>query len=206
MVSDAQTAQAPPPKAPSASSVAKDAPTAAAAAGAPGGSARKRNIAAVAGNSRKGGEGREELGIRPARKFQKFVEYDFSKMTDTKGGFLSAEDDPHSTLAALDLQDKPARMSLEDWAKHQLRVKLMKEKVGPFEPAISAFDEKEGQKTCFDCGSLEIDWKWLEVFGCRVCAKCKDEKPDKYSLLTKTECRQDYLLTDRKGFPHPMFL
>jgi DNA-repair protein complementing XP-A cells len=154
----------------------------------------------MAGNSRKGGENREELGIRPARKFQKFVEYDFSKMTDTKGGFLSTDDDPHSTLAALELQDKPAHMSLEDWSKHQLRLKLMREKTGPFEPGLNALDGgMDASKTCFDCGSWEIDWKWLEVFGCRVCSKCKDDKPEKYSLLTKTECRQDYLLTDRKA-------
>jgi DNA-repair protein complementing XP-A cells len=29
-----------------------------------------------------------------------------------------------------------------------------------------------------------------------VCNKCKNEKPEKYSLLTKTECKEDYLLTD----------
>lgn len=32
--------------------------------------------------------------IKPARNFTKFVDYDFSKMTDTKGGFLTEEDDP----------------------------------------------------------------------------------------------------------------
>ena len=51
-------------------------------------------------------------------------------------------------------------------------------------------------KTCRECGSLEIDWKWEEVFGCAVCSACKDKLPEKYSLLTKTEAREDYLLTE----------
>lgn len=52
-----------------------------------------------------------------------------------------------------------------------------------------------------------------QVFSIRVCKKCKEKFPEKYSLLTKTECKevsprvglqsfgqligsQDYLLTD----------
>ena len=42
----------------------------------------------------------------------------------------------------------------------------------------------------------DIDWKWEEIFKCAVCNTCKDKFPDKYSLLTKTEAREDYLLTD----------
>jgi len=32
-----------------------------------------------------------------------------------------------------------------------------------------------------------------------ICHACKDKYPDKYSLLTKTEAREDYLLTDRES-------
>jgi len=35
-----------------------------------------------------------------------------------------------------------------------------------------------------------------KFFGSLVCNKCKNEKTEKYSLLTKTECKEDYLLTD----------
>ncbi|KAK6340635.1 hypothetical protein TWF696_008959 [Orbilia brochopaga] len=129
--------------------------------------------------------------IQPARKFQKYVEYDFSKMQDTKGGFISVADDPQSLLAAAEAAGKPANMTLEDWDKQQLKKRLQKEKQGAFEPAIL-----KGGKQCFECDSLELDWKFLEVFGARVCGKCKEKLPDKYSLLTKTECREDYLLTD----------
>lgn len=132
------------------------------------------------------------------KKFTKFVEYDLSKMTDTKGGFMSTDDDPHSVLSAENLSDKPPGMTLEEWARHQKRKKLLKEKQGAFAPAISALDEPDENKACWECKAPEIDWKWKETFGCRVCEKCKKDNPEKYSLLTKTEAREDYMLTDRK--------
>jgi len=49
---------------------------------------------------------------------------------------------------------------------------------------------------CRECNSLEIDHQFSKVFGIRVCKRCKEKCPEKYSLLTKTECKEDYLLTD----------
>lgn len=68
---------------------------------------------------------------------------------------------------------------------------------------------------CKECESIDIDHLFKRVFGLLVCEKCKAEHPEKYSLLTKTECKevcgllsayttsasrplQDYLLTDRE--------
>ena len=120
-------------------------------------------------------------------------------MTDTKGGFLTQEDDPHNKALhapGSSKEEKPANMTLQEWERQQLLRSLRKTKAGPFEPGISAL-KKEESKECVECGSLEIDWTWEEVFGCRVCNTCKEKLPDKYSLLTKTEAREDYLLTDR---------
>lgn len=141
--------------------------------------------------------------IQPARNFTKYVEYDFSKMTDTKGGFLTQEDDPHNkVMHAEDLEGKPAGMTLKEWERQQLLRSLRNQKAGPFEPGISLIskdEDGEGElKKCRECGVLEIDWKWDEIFGCRICNPCKEKYPDKYSLLTKTEAKEDYLLTDRK--------
>lgn len=47
------------------------------------------------------------------------------------------------------------------------------------------------------CKSMELDLQMRAVFKVYVCGKCKGERPDEYSLLTKTECREDYLLTER---------
>ncbi|KAL4937750.1 hypothetical protein BDV06DRAFT_202249 [Aspergillus oleicola] len=137
--------------------------------------------------------------IKPARNFTKFVDYDFSKMTDTKGGFLAAEDDPFNKAlhSHNEVDKKPAGMTQKEWERTQLLKSLRRDKAGPFEPGISLLDEKKDQKVCRECGSLEIDWKWEEELHCCVCAACKKRLPERYSLLTKTEAREDYLLTDR---------
>jgi DNA-repair protein complementing XP-A cells len=121
-------------------------------------------------------------------------------MTDTKGGFLTEEDDPFNK--ALHVKDgkeeKPANMTQKEWERQQLINSLRRDRAGPFEPTISFLDEKSTQKTCRECGSLEIDWKWEGELRCCVCHPCKEKFPEKYSLLTKTEAREDYLLTDRE--------
>ncbi|KAI1920164.1 hypothetical protein LOZ65_004198 [Ophidiomyces ophidiicola] len=136
--------------------------------------------------------------IRPARNFTKYVEYDFSKMTDTKGGFLTAEDDPHNKALHADNGDdkKPAHMTQKEWERQKLIQSLRNEKSGPFEPGLSVIGKEKQQKKCRECETVEIDWKWEEIFKCCVCHSCKDKFPDKYSLLTKTEAKEDYLLTD----------
>ena len=42
---------------------------------------------------------------------------------------------------------------------------------------------------CESCGRVDIDQLFRKVFRRIVCKKCKEEKPEKYSLLTKTECK-----------------
>jgi DNA-repair protein complementing XP-A cells len=142
--------------------------------------------------------------IKPARNFTKYVDYDFSKMTDTKGGFLTQEDDPYNK--ALNVRDgnedqKPTNMTQKEWERQQLLDSLRRDRAGPFEPGLSVLEDKSKQKTCRECGSLEIDWKWEEILRCSVCHACKEKYPEKYSLLTKTEAKEDYLLTDRESIP-----
>lgn len=125
-------------------------------------------------------------------------------MTDTKGGFLSTEDDPHNyALGAARKPDegeeqRPKHMTVQEWERLQLIRNLKRNKTGPYEPGLSVLDDPETRKPCRECGSLEIDWVWDEVFHICVCNKCKEKMPEKYSLLTKTECKEDYLLTDRE--------
>ncbi|KAL1844833.1 hypothetical protein VTK73DRAFT_1709 [Phialemonium thermophilum] len=126
-------------------------------------------------------------------------------MTDTKGGFLSAEDDPWNKSMAVGLagapgaaagEPKPEHMTAAEWERLQLLRKLRKQKTGPYEPGLSVLADEATKKKCRECGSLEIDWVWEDVFKCCVCGPCKEKYPEKYSLLTKTECKDDYLLTD----------
>ncbi|KAJ2900642.1 hypothetical protein MKZ38_002301 [Zalerion maritima] len=143
--------------------------------------------------------------IRPVnKKFAKYVDYNLSSMTDTRGGFLSTEDDPfnpvlHSAGKPGDGEEKkPDHMTQKEWERHQLLKKLRAQKTGQFEPGISILEDKEKQisKRCRECKSLEIDAVWLEVFHIPICSGCREKYPEKYSLLTKTECKEDYLLTD----------
>ena len=133
---------------------------------------------------------------RAARKFQKYVEYDFSKMTDTKGGFMTAEDDPHNKALHSETEQKPANMSLKEWEALQLQRKQRKQKTGLYEPGLSVLNGGEKKKICRECGTLEIDFHWADELKTQVCNACKEKYPEKYSLLTKTEAREDYLLTD----------
>ncbi|CAK7233775.1 DNA repair protein rad14 [Sporothrix curviconia] len=149
-------------------------------------------------NHRNAGSG-QDVEIRPAKNFAKFVDYNFSAMTDTKGGFLSTDDDPFNKA----LQDgrkpqdaKPAHMTVTEWERMQTIRNLKRLKQGPYEPGLSVLSDAKEQKRCGECDSREIDWVWEEVFHVCVCNPCKDKLPDKYSLLTKTECKEDYLLTD----------
>lgn len=81
-------------------------------------------------------------------------------------------------------------------------------------PIAMSLDPAKNPK-CESCGRVDTDQVFRKVFRRSVCKKCQEEKPEKYSLLTKTECkevsihscclvwksdpiRQDYLLTDRE--------
>lgn len=48
----------------------------------------------------------------------------------------------------------------------------------------------ESNPKCRECGSVDIDTTYKRVFGCLVCGSCKNAHPEKYSLLTKTECKE----------------
>ncbi|KAH9046487.1 XPA protein C-terminus-domain-containing protein [Lactarius hengduanensis] len=119
----------------------------------------------------------------PAGKLQrdsrlgKYFDYDLSKMVNSKGGFL-VED------------DKEADDDLKSKERERERQRAMQN----LDPPIY-LDPSRNPK-CHDCSSVDIDQTYRRVFKCLVCDKCKNDNVEKYSLLTKTECKEDYLLTD----------
>lgn len=125
-----------------------------------------------------------------------------SDMTNTKGGFITTEDDPFNAAlkAGAPEAGRPKHMTAKEWDRLQTLRRLQRNKEGPFEPGLSVLGDEAQRKRCRECGSPEIDFVWEEVFGCCVCGGCKEKVPEKYSLLTKTECKEDYLLTDRELF------
>jgi DNA-repair protein complementing XP-A cells len=83
------------------------------------------------------------------------------------------------------------------------RLEAMK-KQGLLDDHFLSLDESLNPK-CKVCGTQEIDFTFNKVFNTNVCAKCKHEHPERFSLLTKTECKEDYLLTDRTSRLEPEY-
>ncbi|KAH9921991.1 thioesterase-like superfamily-domain-containing protein [Epithele typhae] len=110
-------------------------------------------------------------------RFGKYFEYDLSKMVNSKGGFL-VED------------GKEVDEELLTKEKERERQRAVQNAEPPM------WLDPELNPRCKECNTMDIDQTFRKVFGCLVCNKCKNEKPEKYSLLTKTECKEDYLLTD----------
>ncbi|KAI9496781.1 XPA protein C-terminus-domain-containing protein [Zychaea mexicana] len=132
-------------------------------------SKRPHDDAAAAGSS----SSNEQQRPLPKRaRWTKYYDYDLSNMVDSKGGFIVEETK----------QDKLIQQRKDQATK-----------LSPFIP-MSA-DPAENPK-CRDCGSMDIDPIFYQVFKLSVCVACKEKFPERYSLITKTEAKEDYLLTD----------
>lgn len=127
--------------------------------------------------------------IKPSIHKADYIEYDFSTMQDTFGGFVSGK--------KLDKNGKPIEMTLTDWKNQQLEKKnmMIKDFDDDNDDELPPMDLHDAPK-CYECGSFDLDKKMKEIFNCRVCKSCKEKHPEKYALLTKTECKEDYFLTE----------
>ncbi|TCD70085.1 hypothetical protein EIP91_005067 [Steccherinum ochraceum] len=121
--------------------------------------------------------------LRRDSRLGKYFDYDLSKMVNSKGGFL-VEDGKEV--------DEELRAKEKERERQRARQNL--------DPPI--FLDPSKNPKCEECGTVDIDHTFKKVFGCMVCNKCKNEKPERYSLLTKTECKTDYLLTDAELRDH----
>ncbi|KAF9922007.1 hypothetical protein FBU30_007927 [Linnemannia zychae] len=120
----------------------------------------------------------EEHEPLPKNEWTKFYEYDLSKMKDTRAGFIQDIDN-----------NKNNNVESENSKKRK-----WEPTVAQSDPSI--FMGADDNYECQDCTSCDIDFQLLRHFHVPVCIGCRDSQPEKYSLLTKTECRADYLLTD----------
>ncbi|KXS21382.1 DNA repair protein [Gonapodya prolifera JEL478] len=123
---------------------------------------------------------RQNVSTRRNKRFMNYYEYNFTEMVDTKGGFLVETTNEDIT------NDVEAQHAAK-------RAKLM-EKQHVSDPPVQ-FPLSENPR-CKDCDSMELDRIFQKFFHVNVCRNCRQSKPEKYSLLTKTECREDYLLTE----------
>ncbi|TPX47528.1 hypothetical protein SeMB42_g00177 [Synchytrium endobioticum] len=126
---------------------------------------------------------------RPNGMNLKYYEYNLTTMKDTKGGFLVDE-------AQAELPDKSAA----ERAQHKEKQRRAMYEDHPLEM------DPENAPRCKDCDSMAIDYNYKKHYNVLVCKECIEKCPDKYSLLTKTECATDYMLTnselqDRERLP-----
>ncbi|KAJ3718329.1 HotDog domain-containing protein [Lentinula raphanica] len=140
----------------------------------------KRPIASSSSTSAQNQNARLERDSRLGTYF----EYDLSKMVNSKGGFLMTDD--------TEIDEATRRKEME-----RERQRTMQNA----EPPILL--EQDKNPKCQECQTIDIDHTYKKVFGCLVCKRCTKEKPERYSLLTKTECKEDYLLTDHSYPNHP---
>lgn len=128
-----------------------------------------------------------EARLKRDSRLGKYFEYDLSKMVNSKGGFL-VEDDK-------EVDDEVRRKEMErerQRAQHALEPREFCSwgQGGCTDVLLAIFLNREMNPKCNDCGSMDIDQTYKKVFGCLVCNTCKNQKPEKYSLLTKTECKE----------------
>ncbi|CCE64416.1 hypothetical protein TPHA_0H02120 [Tetrapisispora phaffii CBS 4417] len=134
--------------------------------------------------------------IRPSIRTQDYIEYDFAKVRNSNGGFINIEDRASGFDAddfdyyGEDSNGPTKHKSLEDWKREQQERKYIYENAPPPEHISQA-------PKCIECKiNIEMDPVLNDVFKLQVCKKCAKDIPEKYALLTKTECKEDYLLTD----------
>jgi DNA-repair protein complementing XP-A cells len=113
-------------------------------------------------------------------------------MVNSKGGFLVGEDKE----ADAELREKEKKREKERAQQNtEPGTSIVRNHFLPvitYAWVIAVHFEPGKNPKCHECGSIDIDHTFRKVFRCLVCNKCKNEKPDKYSLLTKTECKEVY--------------
>lgn len=145
---------------------------------------RQKKIAELKGNPSQNRDAtvKPTTYIKPSIKTKDYIDYDFSSMKHMENGFLIRDDDPH---------DGPSSFkgkTLAEWKNAQL------ENHNSDQPPPIDLDNAP---RCFDCKiAVELDKRMLTVFKTKVCKACIEKHPEKYSLLTKTECKEDYFLTE----------
>ncbi|WFD31558.1 DNA repair protein rad14 [Malassezia sp. CBS 17886] len=111
-----------------------------------------------------------------------YIEFDLSKLQNSKGGFLVE-----------DKEGQEAVQTIEDLKKEREREKQRLR--DQMEPGIGL--DPTTRPVCGECQSPDIAFDpFQRAFNVSVCRQCERAHPEKYSLLTKTEVKEDYLLTD----------
>jgi DNA-repair protein complementing XP-A cells len=109
-------------------------------------------------------------------------------MVNSKGGFLiedGKEVDEDTLRKEKERERQRIQKNMEPRTSQTLTILVVKCRL----PLAVYLDPALNPK-CRECQSISIDHDYKKVFGCLVCKTCQHAMPEKYSLLTKTECKQ----------------
>ncbi|KAI9326630.1 XPA protein C-terminus-domain-containing protein [Obelidium mucronatum] len=87
--------------------------------------------------------------------------------------------------------------------------------IGPAEEAVTSESVEDpsapipNDALCVECSSIDVCAELYTHYNVMACRRCRNTCVEKYALLTKAECREDYLLTeselrDTTKLPHWM--
>ncbi|OMJ18915.1 DNA repair protein rad14 [Smittium culicis] len=139
-------------------------------------------------------------GSIPKQKMKKsklssnYYDYNLAEIKRSNGGYIM----PQNTTD--ELGDTDAKSSLYN---HKTRFISDLRKL--YKSFCALLNGPESSPQCIECGSIDLDSIFFEIYNICVCRKCKDEIPEKYSLLTKSESKQDYMLTEEELCDRELF-
>jgi DNA-repair protein complementing XP-A cells len=113
-------------------------------------------------------------------------------MVNSKGGFLvedGKEVDEDSRTKARERERQRAMQNLDPRMSNRLLSAFIQPSYSYNDVEAMFLDPKLNPR-CKECQSMDIDQTYRKVFSCFICNKCKNEHTEKYSLLTKTECKE----------------
>lgn len=159
--------------------------------------------------------------IRPSIRKKDYIEYDFSTMENSYGGFINNDRSLYgSGYSSIDNAEK----TFEQWqAEQRSKNNLFNGPSSSTEPGDAVengtqlvrefkhlgpdiISDLSALPKCEECHvNVEFDTILLQHFKIKICKRCTVEHPEKYSLLTKTECKSDYLLTEPELEDHKLF-
>lgn len=127
-----------------------------------------------------------KVKLKPTVRKSDYIDYDFASLNNLNGGYINKHGDT-------DLDTENPSKTLEDWKQQQQQEQLLQRRDPNDTIPVLVTDEDK----CSHCHiNIELDPILEEIFKIKICKQCVKQNPDKYSLLTKTECKSDYLLTE----------
>lgn len=126
-----------------------------------------------------------------------YIDYDLTKIKDTRAGFLiDSNADTGGTANGKNAKNQD-QVKIRSGSKRVIYEHLLPQQLSSNSNLNNATGEEQ-PLSCCECQSINVDVSFFTHYMLQVCPSCINSHPEKYTLLTKTEAKQDYLLTDEE--------